>query len=154
MLEKRVLSVEEVQAARQAEENLLGAILVDASDGEADRHFIDAIAFIVKPFDFMGFDNRYPVNSWQCQNGRIYSAMLTCKGAPHSVNVAAELSRRGLLKQGDLSQLSHCIAELPTHLDWNDYAVAVRYYSQLRNSVKGEERLNQRTVGGVTLDPM
>jgi replicative DNA helicase len=154
-LKPRILTTAEVAAMHQAEECLLGAILIGASDGLDDRGTINACAFIVKPADFWDFDARYPVNIRQCQNGRIYSAMLACKGPPHVVNVATEMSARGLLRDGDQAHLSHCIAEVPTHLDWNDYAISVRYYSQLRNSVIGGEKpTSQQVRGGVTLGPV
>ena len=142
------------EATLEAENCLIGAILIN-SDGDEDRKTINAVVFIVNPKDFWDFDERYPVNNYQCQNGRIYSAMLTCKGSPHIVNVAKELVTRGLLKSGDLSHLSHCTAICPMSLDWQDYAVSVRYYSQLRKSIKGGNVPQAEQVrGGVTLEPM
>ena len=149
-LTKRALTPAEYEAMHRAEECLIGAILVDAC-GDGDRSTIDACAFIVKPSDFWDYAPHYPMNARQPMNARIYAAMLSCKDPPHVVNVAAEMSARGLLMNGDQAHISHCIAEVPTHLDWNDYAVSVRYYSQLRNSVIGGDKPPQQFRGGVTL---
>ena len=153
-MKRRVLNSAECEAYKLAEESLLGAILVDASDGNDNRDTINAIALIVKPSDFMGFDERYPVNQYQCRNGRIYSAMLSCKGSPHIVNVSTEITSRGLINPGDNAHMSHCTAEVPNSYDWEDYAVSVRYFSQLRKSVESGQTAPkiQQIKGGVTID--
>ena len=150
---RRVLSPGEIESYQLAEESLLGAILINASDDD-NRDNINAIAFIVKPADFRGFNSQYPVNEWQCQNGRIYSAMLSCKGSPNIVNVATELVNRKLIKQGDVAHLSHCTAICPMSLDWNDYAVSVRYFAQLMKSLSegGDLPKNLIITGGVDVE--
>lgn len=148
---RRALTTGELEAMRSAEECLIGAILIDASH-DSGRDTINRCALIVTPRDFWDYNERYPMNARQPRNARIYDAMLTCPGAPHQVNVHAEMVRRGLIQPGDVAWFSHCVAACPTSLDWQDYAVAVRYYSQLRRSVATGTPMPATAYRGLALD--
>lgn len=137
---QRILTDSERESYRLAEESLLGAILIDAADSDDSRATINRISQIVQPSDFQGYKQGYDVTDWQCREARIYSAMLSCPTSPHIVNVATELVSRKLSKPGDCAFMSHCGAECPNSYDVDDYAVTVRYFSQLKNSVESGGR--------------
>ncbi len=106
-----------INASFDAEDSLLGAILIDATNGS--KQAINKAKTIVNPGDFHQYNNRL-----------IFTAMLACKDAPHQINVARQMLNMGILEDGCVSQMSHCISITPTHLDYQDYADAVREYSQ------------------------
>ncbi len=112
-----------LHAVDDAEEALVGAILIEATRGT--RSAIDEVSGIVSPTDF-----RKP------QLGRIFNAMLSCSLPPHQINVALELQMSGKLEKFDCAFLSLCVSNVPCSLDYRDYARAVKSYSLERSGNK------------------
>jgi replicative DNA helicase len=113
---------DELSARILAEESLLGAILIEATATHSLA--IRQVANLVNHTDFSDasdyFSNR---------RSRIFKAMTQCEH-PEVVSVAQRLVDSKQLKSGDLSYLSHLIAECPTSLDYLWYAKAVRKYAR------------------------
>lgn len=112
---------EAVEATLQAEESLLGAILIESSCG---REAIRMVRKIVEPLDFLSD-----------RMNKIYHAMLNCQ-QPHQINVAQELHRTNKLFEYDCSYLCHLVSICPCSLDYESYALAVKRYANSRNGVK------------------
>ncbi len=110
-----------IEATCEAEDNVIGAILINASDGS--REAIIAIRAILQPQDFRQDINRI-----------IYTGMLACPNAPHQINVAAELARQGTLQNGVIPHLHYCVS-VSTGLDYVDFARDVKEYSQRRRGI-------------------
>ena len=119
---------ERIDAVEQAEQAVLGSILVDSSF-HVDRQMLTEVAKILRPADF-----RWP------QHQRIYAAMLSCRESPNQIIVAEELNTQGKLETGDCAYLSHCIVVTPTSLDCLDYAEVVRRYALERRGGKPRQR--------------
>ena len=115
----------EVQAAAVfAEECLLGALLIEATDLNDDS--AKEVSRILTPQDF--------TDAYQGRGlrERIYSAMCNCPH-PDQVAVAEELNRQGKLQEGDCAYLIQLIWRCPMSLDYMHYAEMVRRYSEQRN---------------------
>ncbi len=119
---------ESLRAAREAEQALLGAILIESSNGSKDA--ITAARAIALPSHFT--DHGFTDN----QNERIYTAMLSCDGAPDQINVARYLFQIGDLRKGDIPHLCNLVAECPDCFQYIEYANAVKEYAEARNGHK------------------
>jgi len=108
-----------IKATYEAEDSLIGAILVESTDGTRDA--INKVAPILSSADFYNDMNR-----------RIYEAMLKCPEPPHQINVARQMVIDGSLVDGAVSYLCHCVSEAPCSLDYMDYALSVKAYSEMR----------------------
>ncbi len=117
------MGIEEVDATLQAEESLLGAILIESSDNSTQA--ISEVNKIVKSEDFYGVD----------RNSRVFEAMLRTEH-PHQIGVAQTLYRNGKLASGDISYLCHLVFQCPCSLDYLDYAKAVKTYSLARQGYR------------------
>ncbi len=129
---------EALYATQEAEASLLGAILIESSDG--NREAIDEVCQIIGVDDFLDF------TLYDAKHARIFSAMVLGDGAPNQIVVAEEMNRRGLLRSGDCAYLRHLVAECPCSLDFPSYTQAVRDYADRR---KGKAR--PRVRGGAKL---
>ncbi len=101
-------------ATYDAEDSLIGSILIDSSCGHVEA--IRKVRNIVAPDDFQQSIDRL-----------IYAAMLSCE-VPHQINVAHEMVRLGTLVDGAIAHMSLCVSTT-TGLEYLDYAKAVREYS-------------------------
>lgn len=110
------------RATKDAEDCLIGAILVESTRG--DRTAINGVARFIEPSHF-----KYTINR------RIYSAMLSCPLPPHQINVANELFTRNILEPDDCSFLAYLVSLVPCSLDYIDYAKSVLQFSQVRQGV-------------------
>ena len=111
-------------AATEAEEALLGAILIESSNGSKDA--ITATSKVVSINDFTDYHRHGALRS------RLYYAMLACKNPPHQINVARQLNIMGILKSGDCYQLAMLVATCPNCFLYEEYAKAIREYSEQR----------------------
>ena len=127
------MTIEANQLMRDAEEALIGSILISASNG--DREPIDELKGFISPIDFN--DERLR---------RIYKAMCDLKTAPHPINVAQELNRTNQLKEYDCSHLLHLISICPTWMDYLDYAKVVKDFSLKRNGLKAVPDVDIRPI--------
>lgn len=118
---REVFTAKTYEATLEAEDALLGAILIDSAFNH-NRKAISEVATIITPKDFL--DER-------CS--RIYEAMLKCEGAPHQIHVGKQLVASNKAKVGDIAYMSYCIAGCPCSLDYMEYAEAVAYYALRRN---------------------
>jgi len=107
------------RATCEAEDSLIGSILIASTDGY--RNVIDEVAQIITPDHFKQWNDR-----------QIYIGMLACSEAPHQVNVARQLHSMNLLEDGLISHMSFAISNTPTWLDYLNYAHAVIYYAGTR----------------------
>lgn len=121
--------LEITQAAIDAEEALLGAILIESTTSTKDA--ITGISTMLSISDFYGYGPNAPIER-QPQNTRIYHAMLHSKNPPHQIEVVRTMSRLGILQSGDIPYLCHLVAVCPCSLDYPHYAEAVRDYSKAR----------------------
>ena len=119
--------LEITQATIQAEEILLGAILIDSS-GDGSTKAIKDVAAILKPEDFRGCIPTDKLEHWVWR-ARFFYAMTQCELPPHPVNLANKLAEMGLLQKHDISLMSHCVSCVPCSLDYPHYAKAVKDYS-------------------------
>ncbi len=110
----------ELTATKEAEEMLLGSILIDATGGGSDE--MTWLVNTLKPDHFSDGHLPRPGNV----RSRIYSAMLECDRTPHQVNVARKMVNLETLDKMDIAYMSHCISITPTHLDLRHYAAAVK----------------------------
>lgn len=94
-----------------AEENLLGSILIDGSTGK--REALDCVMRIVSTLDFLREQHR-----------RLYGAMLRC-AATDQLSVALALEQANDLQKGDIPLMSYCIS-LTIGLDYETYARQVK----------------------------
>ena len=106
-------------AADQAEDCLIGSILIESSDGS--KTAIDAVRHIVSPADFRQFIDRL-----------IFTAMLSCSDPPHEVNTARQMVQMKILEDGCISHMAYCQSVVGSCFAYRDYAKAVREYSQRR----------------------
>ncbi len=118
-----------------AEDALLGAILIEATDGT--RTAITQVRQLVQARDLTG-DLR-PL---------IYRAMLDCDGPPDAVIVACQMQAIDPRIGGpELGYLYHCLAECPTSLHYLRYARLVAEAGAKRRG----EPVKPRYRGGVSL---
>lgn len=110
-----------LQARRQAERALLGAILLEAS--VSDSPCIREVRQLLKVEDFL--DSRLSDNL----HARIFKAMTTTKKPPNEIVIAEEMYKEETLRVGDCAYLCSLIAECPSSLDWPYYAEAVLNYA-------------------------
>jgi len=114
---------EVLEATLDAEEALIGSILLESSNGS--RETINKVALILKPQDF--YDERHQV---------IFKAMIQCPLPPQQINTARQIRANNELAKDIISHMSHCIATVPCSLDYQYYAEAVLKYSELRTGKK------------------
>lgn len=110
-----------LEARRQAERSLLGAILLEGS--VSDSPCIQEMRQLLKVEDFQ--DSHFSDNL----HARIFKAMTTTKDPPNEVVVAQEMNKEGTLRTGDCAYLCSLIADCPCSLDWDSYAEAVLEYA-------------------------
>jgi replicative DNA helicase len=128
--------IETFNANYQAEEFVLGAILIQSSDGS--RETINEIRYLLKPEYFTDFSRYNPLHS------RIYEAMLNCEGAPHIINVMRQLSKMGNLKTGDINILEHCLSLNFNSFEYLSFANAIREYAfKLKPELKRQSTLQR-----------
>jgi len=116
-------SSEILQASLDAEDALIGSILIESTDGT--RGAINQVAGVIKPADFYTEMDR-----------DIFSAMLSCPLPPHQINTAHQMLADNTLGTGSISHMSFCISITPCSLDYLDYAEAVKRYSEIRTGKK------------------
>lgn len=138
-------TTESETAAYTAEENLLGAVMIQSSFG--DKTAIEAVSLILETIDFEGCFLKDKPYIWP-PHARVYYAMLYCENSPHQVNVALQMDKLGILRLEDCAHLAYYIRMTPCSLDYLDYANAVKEYSTMRqvkyHADKGNfEKLNQ-----------
>ena len=121
---------EQLEATTQAEEALLGAILIESTRG--DREAIDIISGIVTLADFKGYLASQPTER-QSIHSRIFYAMVKSDNPPHQIVTAQTMNKLGLLQNGDCAYLCRLVSFCPCSLDYMDYANAVKDYSQQRD---------------------
>ncbi len=111
------------EARRQAEQFLLGAILIESAYHN-DRQVITEVSTIVLPNDFSDFTMFKGIHT------RIYKAMLATNQAPHQINVAEYLYKQDELEKRDCRYLRILVANCECSLDYLDYAKTVHNYAQ------------------------
>lgn len=116
-------SSEILQASLNAEDALIGSILIESTDGT--RGAISQVAGVIKPADFYTEMDR-----------DIFSAMLSCPLPPHQINTARQMLADNTLDTGSISHMSFCISITPCSLDYLDYAESVKRYSEIRTGKK------------------
>ncbi len=131
-IEIKTINDEISSATVQAEEALLGAILIESTHG--DRQAIQAVLAIVSPSDFYGYYEKQALVR-QTRHARIFYAMTKTERPPHQITTAQEMNRLGILQSGDCAYLCHLVSMCPCSLDYVDYAKAVREYSLQRQGV-------------------
>jgi len=139
-------------ATEDAEESLLGAILIQSTGGS--RQAIDAVMDIIRPWDFRGCVATDKPWMW-IWRARVFYAMTLCESSPHIINVAHKLAELNLLEPYDCSLMAQCESNTPCSLDYLDYAKAVKDYSVKRQikelSDKGDiEGIRELTEYGGT----
>lgn len=95
-------------AIQLAERSLIGAILINSSDGATDA--IEHTRKTIKPDNFFFDSHRL-----------IFIAMTKCDEPPHIVNVVTKLNELGYLKDGIIREMDLCIAYCPCSLDYEHY---------------------------------
>jgi len=116
-------SGEVLQATNDAEDCLIGALLIESTRG--DRYAITKVASFLEPSHF---------RQESCQ--RIYASMVSCSSPPHQINVAQEMVLKGSLVAGDCAYMSLAISGVPCSLDYLDYAKSVLQFSQNRKGIR------------------
>jgi len=125
---------EETEATIQAEESLLGAILIESAYA-GNRDAINRARDIISPGNFYGYLPGKAINQ-QSQRARIFYAMVQSESPPHQVETARTLNQLGLLQTGDVALLCHLVSVCPCSLDFEDYAKAVKDYSLCRGGTR------------------
>lgn len=116
-------------AAMEAEKALLGAILIESADGNSKTAIRESRRF-VSPKDFTDYAMHDSIRS------RFFYAMIYCENPPHQINLARQLNSMDLLKAGDIEEMSSLIATCPNCFLFEDYAKAVKEYSEQRHGKK------------------
>lgn len=112
---------DEMIARIEAEESLLGAILIEATATHSLAiHQVQSFVNWADFSDATDYDNK---------RTRIFKAMTLCPH-PEIVSVAQKMQELKTMRQGDISYLHHLIAECPTSMDYIYYAKAVRWYAR------------------------
>jgi replicative DNA helicase len=118
---------EEISGAQsEAEESLLGAIIIESSYDNGKS--IKQVMSIIKPEDFRGCVINDPPWRWT-RRARIFHAMTKCENPPHEINLAYKLAELNMLNKYDCSYLISCSAMVPCSLNYMEYARKVREYS-------------------------
>lgn len=112
-----------LNATLDAEEALIGAILIESTCG--NREAINKVSTNLEANHF-----------WHEDNQAIFKAMVNCPLPPHQVNLARQMHSDNTLTNGILSHLCHCVSVCPCSLDYMDYANAVKRYSAIRTGKK------------------
>lgn len=115
-------AIELLQATGEAEEALLGAILIESTRGT--REAINAVSHILSAHEFHGQGR-----------AKIYQAMLQCPLPPHQISVALQMKDMGTLEPGVCSYLCLMVSTVPCSLDYMHYALAVKGYSKARKGL-------------------
>jgi replicative DNA helicase len=110
-------------ATTDAEESLIGAILIESTTGT--REAINKVALQLHGEDFRDYFNK-----------KIFDAMTKCPLPPHQINVARQLHADKTLENGMVAHLCHCVSICPCSLDYMDYAQAIKRYSDIRTGKK------------------
>jgi len=136
-------------AEQEAEESLLGAILLESS--ASSKESIRKVSPVVHYSDFFGFNpghdkqpKLWPVNS------RIFYAMTQCPDPPHQINTALQMDRLGILQDYDIAYMQHLVVICPCPLDYLDYAKAVKEYSTKRLVKYHAGKGNLRAIRNLT----
>jgi hypothetical protein len=122
---------EVTQATEEAEDSLIGAILVQSSAGQMEA--IRDVKQFLEPWDFRGCLPNDKPERWVWR-GRIYYAMTLLDIPPNEINVALKMEQLGILQDKDCSLLCHCVWLCPCSLDYLYYAKAVKEYSMKRQA--------------------
>jgi replicative DNA helicase len=117
----RPQTTELFQSVRLAEQSLLGAILIDSSDGSTE--VIDYCSHRIKPEYFLDY------NFYDSKNTRIYIAMLECK-SPNQIAVAQKLKETKKLWGGDCVYLRELVADCPTIYIYQDCVETILDYAK------------------------
>jgi len=120
-------NAEIAEARREAEEALLGAILIESAFKGVSES-VRAASKLVRPEHFLGYYDKQPM-SRQPKRVRIYQAMLDCESPPHQITVAHQLFNTETLIAGDCAYLCHLVAVCPCSLDFESYALAIVGYA-------------------------
>jgi replicative DNA helicase len=123
--------LDESAATQDAEQILLGAILIDATGGNRDVIF--KVSQSLQPWDFRGCGEKDSPAYWSV-NPRIYYAMLQIVDPPNCVSVSLELVKLNLFEKEYPGYMAECEYMCPTSLDWELYAKAVKEYSLRRQA--------------------
>lgn len=108
------------EATLEAEECLIGSILIESATYGTRQSIIQAVEY-VSPLDFYSEQHRV-----------IFEAMIKCPKPPHIINTAMQMQSEGTLTPKLPAHLRHCISVVPCSLDYLDYARAVKQYSDSR----------------------
>lgn len=125
------MGIDESIATEDAEQILLGAILIDATGG--NRDVIVNIATILQPQDFRGCSVNDKPLYWSI-NPRIYYAMLQTPDPPNIITVSLQLVKLNLFNLKYPAYMAECEYKCPCSLDWEYYAKAVKEYSLRRQA--------------------
>ncbi len=108
------------EARRQAEQALLGALLIEGACQNTQA--ISDVKKILSPQDFL--DTPF----YKGLHGRIFEAM-THLEFPHQIAVAEELNNTGKLMKGDCAYLVGLVADCPCSVAYMDFAQTILNYS-------------------------
>lgn len=118
-----------LKATIQAEEALLGAILIESTS--TGMQSIREVTRLITPEDFAGFLPSQPIFR-QLKRQRIYYAMTQSDLPPHQINTARTMANLKILQEDDIPYLCRLVATTPCSLDYMHYAKAVKGYSYQR----------------------
>jgi replicative DNA helicase len=118
-------------ATVEAEEALLGAIMIQSAGGSSET--IHQVSAVLEPADFLACLRWEKPDRWP-RRARVFYAMTQCENSPHQVNVALKMVQLNILQDGDCVQLCCYVASCPCSLDFMDYARAIRDYSIKRQA--------------------
>ena len=124
-------NINEAVATEDAEQVLIGAILIDAAGGNRDT--INQIATILQPWNFQGCSKNDKPLYWSV-NPRIYYAMLQTSDPPNIISVSLQLVKLNLFDLKYPAYMAECQYKCPCSLDWEYYAKAVKEYSLQRQA--------------------
>jgi hypothetical protein len=112
----------------EAEESLLGAIMIQAQGGDNRTKELK-----IEPGDFYGCVQSDKPDRWPIR-ARVYYAMTQCDCPPHQINVANQMFNLGILHDGDCAMLCSYVAVTPCSMDYQDYAKVLKDYSVKRKA--------------------
>lgn len=115
-------NTEILMSTYQAEDCLIGSILVESSYGS--RVAINEVSKIITPEHFIYHLDRI-----------IYTAMLSCSLAPHELNVAHQLFAMNMLEDGVIPHMCRCVS-VTLGLLYMEYASVVKSYAEARRGFK------------------
>lgn len=149
-------NINEAVATEDAEQALIGAILIDAAGGNRDT--INHITTILQPRDFRGCAEKDKPLYWGV-NPRIYYAMLQTSDPPNIISVSLQLVKLNLFDLKYPAYMAECQYKCPCSLDAEYYAKAVKEYSLQRQARyyanKGDlKRVHQVTSENKPLGPV